>query len=98
MANYRNKKLLEIVRKCPCQNCGTQDGTVVAAHSNWREHGNKGMGIKADDSAVAALCHRCHYEIDQGLRLSRSERRDVWLNAHARTLRWLIENDYLSCS
>ena len=29
--NYRSHKLLETVRQFPCQHCGTQDGTVVAA-------------------------------------------------------------------
>ncbi len=40
---YRNKKLLEIVREFPCQHCGKQDGTVVAAHSNQLRDG-KGKG------------------------------------------------------
>ena len=29
---YRNRKLLDLVRDCPCQRCGVEDGTVVAAH------------------------------------------------------------------
>ena len=28
---YRNKKLLEVVRKLPCQICRIEDGTIVAA-------------------------------------------------------------------
>lgn len=97
MANYRNKKLLEIVRKSPCQNCGSQDGSVCAAHSNQSKHG-KGMGIKASDAAIAALCAACHHQVDQGLHLSRAERLELWNEAHAKTLRWLIENDYLILS
>ena len=31
---YRNKKLLEVARLIPCQHCGIEDGTCVAAHSN----------------------------------------------------------------
>ena len=94
MANYRNKKLLEIVRKSPCQNCGAQDGTVVAAHSNQSRDG-KGMGIKASDAAIAALCYNCHSMLDQGIDLSRKERVDLWELAHRKTIRWLIENEYL---
>jgi hypothetical protein len=50
----RSKKLLEACREIPCQLCGAQDGTVVAAHSNQAKHG-KGRGIKASDEFVAAL-------------------------------------------
>ena len=97
MANYRNKKLLEIVRKSPCQNCGAQDGTVVAAHSNQARDG-KGMGIKAHDYRIAALCHACHSNLDQGIKLSRQERLELWEAAHRATIGWLFENGYLSLS
>lgn len=89
---YRNKKLLETVRESPCQNCGAQDGTVVAAHSNSLSDG-KGRGIKAPDYKIAALCFRCHYDLDQGAKLSREERREMWLSAHLKTIAWLFEND-----
>ena len=92
--NYRNKKLLEVVRQSPCQNCGAEDGTCCAAHSNWSEDG-KGMGIKASDAAIAALCYNCHSMIDQGSKLSKQERRDIWLQAHKKTIKFLIENEYL---
>lgn len=92
---YRNKKLLEAVRQMPCQNCGAQDGTVCAAHSNFSEHG-KGMGQKASDACVAALCHRCHAILDQGKDLSKAERREMWLDAHVSTIRWLIEHEILT--
>jgi hypothetical protein len=91
---YRNKKLLEAVREAPCQNCGSQDGTVCAAHSNWLADG-KGKGIKAPDFKIAALCFRCHTELDQGAKMSRQERRDMWLEAHVKTIAWLFENEKL---
>ena len=94
---YRNQKLLEIVRKSPCQNCGSQDGTVCAAHSNQARDG-KGKGIKAHDYRIAALCHRCHHELDQGIRMSRQERIELWEEAHRKTVGWLFENGYLSLS
>ena len=91
---YRNKQLLELVRQLPCQNCGLQDGTVVAAHSNQLRDG-KGRGIKAHDYRVAALCYRCHSELDQGNRLSKEERVEMWEEAHRNTIGWLFENDYV---
>jgi hypothetical protein len=91
---YRNKKLLELVRQCPCQTCGTQDGTVVAAHSNQLRDG-KGRGLKASDAMIAALCYHCHMELDQGKNLSKQERVEMWEEAHRKTMQWLIENEHL---
>lgn len=90
--NYRNKKLLEVVRESPCQCCGRQDGTVAAAHSNQQRDG-KGTAIKAHDYRIAALCHMCHHELDAGNRLTKQERQDMWEEAHRRTIGWLFEND-----
>ena len=94
MTIYRNKKLLEIVRISPCQNCGKQDGTVCAAHSNQLRDG-KGRSLKAHDFRVAALCFRCHSNLDQGLSLSKAERVELWEEAHRKTIGWLFENGYL---
>lgn len=91
---YRNKKLLEVVRKSPCQHCGNQNGTVVAAHSNQLRDG-KGRGIKAHDYRIAALCYDCHMELDQGNKLSKQERVEIWDEAHRKTIGWLFENDLL---
>lgn len=92
--NYRNKKLLEVVRESPCQHCGVEDGTVVAAHSNFAEDG-KGMGIKAHDYKIAALCFRCHMNLDQGKQLGKDERKKMWQNAHNKTIAWLFESGRL---
>ncbi|EJN7738910.1 hypothetical protein NRW76_004604, partial [Salmonella enterica subsp. enterica serovar Lubbock] len=35
----------------------------------------KGMGMKTDDCATAAICQECHHEIDNGSHLDREERR-----------------------
>ena len=91
--NYRNKKLLESVRESPCQLCGSQDGTVVAAHSNQLRDG-KGRSIKAHDYRIAALCYTCHADIDQG-RMSREDKQDLWEMAHRKTVGWLFENGHL---
>lgn len=82
---YRNKRLLEAARELPCQHCGVQDGTVVAAHSNQLRDG-KGRGIKAHDFRIAALCYRCHADLDQGSKMSKEERKEVWEEAHRKTL------------
>ena len=88
---YRNKKLLETVRQFPCQICGRQDGTVVAAHSNQLRDG-KGRGIKAHDYRISALCYACHMELDQGSRLSKQDRIDAWEDAHRKTIGMLFES------
>jgi len=88
---YRNQKLLEAVRESPCQLCGAQNGTVVAAHSNQLRDG-KGRGIKAHDFRIAALCYHCHMEIDQGKSMSREMRLNAWDEAHRKTVGWLFEN------
>jgi hypothetical protein len=86
--NYRNQKLLEIVRQLPCQLCGIEDGTVVAAHSNQQKH-NKGTGIKAHDWAIAALCHTCHMKLDQGKHYDKDTRIALWNTAFEKTLHLL---------
>jgi hypothetical protein len=60
---FRSRALLDCARDLPCGNCGTEDGTVVAAHSNLGEHG-KGKGLKAHDCFFAALCAACHFWLD----------------------------------
>ena len=94
---YRNEKLLKILRQSPCQHCGSQDGTVVAAHSNQLRDG-KGRGIKAHDYRVAALCYKDHMAIDQGSGLSKEERFQLWDEAHRKTIGWLFENGHLTVS
>ena len=92
---YRNRPLLDLVKESPCQICGAQDGTVVAAHSNQQRDG-KGMGIKAHDYRIAALCYTCHANIDQGKTLSKQEKFDNWDEAHRRTIGWLFERGHLT--
>lgn len=84
---YRNKRLLEACRQLPCQNCGIEDGTVCAAHRNE----GKGMGVKVSDALVAALCHRCHYELDNGKLLSREARHEMWDRAYIKTMQAMVE-------
>ncbi len=70
MKTYRSKKWLAAVGQIEqCVLCGRW-GTQVA-HMNE----GKGMGMKTDDCATAAICKECHHEIDNGSHLSREERR-----------------------
>ena len=64
---------------------------VQAAHANWG--GGKGRGIKADDNLVAALCLKCHFEIDQGKDLTKEQRQQKWLLAHVNTVARLQESE-----
>jgi len=91
---YRSDKLLKSVRDCPCQSCGAMDGTIVAAHSNQMRDG-KGRGLKADDYRIAALCYKCHTELDQGKNMSREERLNMFEEAHRATIGWLFDNNHL---
>jgi len=88
---YRNKKLLELCRELPCQCCGRQDGTVVAAHRNE----GKGMGSKVSDALVCSLCFVCHHELDNGKTLTKDERRDMWNRAYIGTMKEFIEREWL---
>jgi hypothetical protein len=83
----RSKKLLQLVAGLDCQLCGSHE-CVQAAHTNWG--GGKGRGIKADDNLVAALCMKCHYEIDQGSKWSRDMRQQAWYMAHRNTVENLV--------
>lgn len=88
----RSKELLENARKIPCQWCGADDGTIVAAHSNELIHG-KGRSVKADDNRIASLCYSCHTELDQGAMMSKDERRGMWRIAHWKTVDLLVEQN-----
>jgi hypothetical protein len=84
---FRSKSHLKNVASLPCQNCYIE-GETQAAHSNWSEWGNKGRGIKASDEFVAALCQKCHYEVDQG-KMSKQEKSQMWYNAYVKTIKLL---------
>lgn len=90
---YRSRKLLDAARDVPhCMGClKSNDGTVVAAHSNQSRDG-KGMGIKASDYRIAYLCQCCHSAIDQGKGMSRHERIAYFEEAHRRSVGWLFES------
>jgi hypothetical protein len=63
---YRNKKLLQAAQYYPCQFCGADNATTVAAHYQgmWSNKVGKGMGMKPHDAAIAYLCSDCHDLLD----------------------------------
>ncbi len=69
---YRSKKWLAAVGQLEqCVLCGRWG--IQVAHRNEL----KGMGLKADDCATAALCPECHHDIDNGNHLEKEERRHL---------------------
>jgi hypothetical protein len=84
---FRSRKLLDACRLLPCSHCGAEDGTVVAAHGTR----GKGMALKAPDHQIASLCYACHMALDQGSKMSKEERREMWTEAHLRTIAALFE-------
>lgn len=78
------RRLYRAVASLDCQKCGRGAPSQVA-HSNSLRDG-KGKGIKAYPWRVAALCPKCHTEIDSGSRMSKEERREAWDEAHRATV------------
>lgn len=93
---YRNRALLDLADGAPCSapGCGCRDGTVVACHANLIEYA-KGTGIKAHDWAIAFLCGRCHYELDNGRSMTKAEKYEFFHRAALRTFGWLLETGKL---
>lgn len=87
---YRSQKLLQSVREMECQLCG-KFGHTVPAHANWQQYG-KGMGLKAHDWAIAAVCDGCHNLIDgRAGTLTDSEKHNLWNRAWLLTLHsWFV--------
>lgn len=97
MANYRNRKLLDLAHRCmecPCCGVGTPDG-CEPAHANWSSYG-KGMSIKAHDCFHAAMCHDCHAAMDQGSAMDRVQKLEFWRGAFERTLLHYWREGWLS--
>ena len=73
--------------------CG-REGMTQAAHTNRLQDG-KGMGLKAPDTCLMALCTTCHRELDQGGKLSKAERQELEAELNLKTLRRLITDGFL---
>ena len=82
----RSKKHRMNVASLECVACGLE-GMTQAAHRNE----GKGMGIKACDSQMMALCVVCHADLDQGGKLDRDSRRAIEL-AFVKVTRQMMQN------
>jgi ferredoxin len=84
---FRSEKWLQAVRALgECVNCGCNG--VQAAHRNE----GKGMGMKVSDCLSAALCPVCHSRIDQGMDMTREQRRAEMDRAIVLTLEKLVKS------
>ena len=101
---YRNRALLDLAEGKPCMNCGREDGTVVAAHSNRSEHG-RGKDHKSHDCFSAWLCWRCHSWYDHGgigkdptgiYQAARGDKDEMFSRAMERTWRSMWERGLIS--
>ena len=92
---FRDDDLLALVRRLPCQvpGCG-HPAPSEPMHSNQLMHG-KGRSLKADDSAIAAGCVRCHVAIDSGSKLPYEQRIELWNAACVATMSELIKRGWL---
>lgn len=91
---YRDRALLDLARGRPCLLmvpgcCSHRVDTVVAAHSNWSDHGKAGAR-KADDCYTVAACHACHAWMDQGPAPA-AQKRQHFMAAHALQV-WAWQN------
>lgn len=78
---YRSRQWLAAVLQIEnCVLCGAYD--VQAAHLNE----GKGMSQKTDDCLCAALCPKCHHELDNGKTYTRDERREILRKAALDTI------------
>ena len=78
---YRSKRWLAAVGQIECcVLCGSYG--VQVAHRNE----GKGMGQKCDDSLTAAICVKCHHEIDNGRHMTREQRRALLDKAIVQTI------------
>lgn len=86
---FRSEKLRRKIAQMSCMNCGLE-GSTQAAHANLRDFG-KGMGLKASDGALMALCIGCHAELDQGRSMDKEQKRAFQMEMIAKTLVKAIE-------
>lgn len=86
----RNQTLLGIAQGRPCliqlDGCDGGGESTVACHSNWNDYGGKGMGRKASDEYTVWGCMSCHFEIDQGKKLTALQKRQIFEQAHQRQI------------
>lgn len=94
---WKSRKHLDNVAKIPCVRCGADDGTSVPAHysGQYQHLLGKGVGSKVTDAAVAALCYKCHAELDQYKDGNTVDRSEEFLYLIVATHELLLKEGYL---
>lgn len=91
MANYRNRRLLDLAHEMPCQAAFHHlcSGSSVPCHSNQQAFG-RGHSYKSHDWAFAACCGDAHDYID-GRKggWDKETKHAEWLRAYVKTQEWL---------
>jgi hypothetical protein len=90
-STFRSAMLRYAVAHLPCMRCN-RIGATQAAHANQF----KGMGIKASDALICALCFDCHAELDQGGVMNKEARRAFEFEMIAKTYAALMERGFLT--
>lgn len=89
---FRSEAWRRAVSTLDCVFCGAP-GPSQAAHINM----GKGMGWKTHDCWCAAACPNCHAELDQGMKLSRAERRQTMELGVLLTIAELAKKGLIKC-
>jgi hypothetical protein len=78
---FRSAQLRRLLGTLPCVRCGASDGTVCGAHyfGPRRHRLGGGIGHKATDAAMAALCAKCHRSFDSYQDGNTTERSEEFL-------------------
>ena len=100
MKPIRLKKIRDSARGQDCMVesswCNHNPETVVFAH--YGEPGEKGMGLKPDDTSGVYACSDCHDYLDGRAHINNRQDHVIqwlWFRAMRRTWRLLVENGVL---
>lgn len=96
MANYRNRKLLDLCRGEACYlafpNC--EGFNTVPCHSNMLRHG-RGFSYKSHDVYVVPGCPSCHRELDALGNYTREQKEQVFMSAWERWMLQLFQKEFV---
>lgn len=98
VANYRNRKLLDLAHNMPCMADFPHQCTGYLgcdpAHSDSSIFG-RGFSFKSHDFAYAAMCNPSHKMLDT---FDNEAKKFEWLRAYVKTQKYLWENKLVRVS